>query len=263
MGSYFKKYICLLLILVMLASCSPKEGSNSNTTKTVELTISAAASLKESLEIIQSKYELEHPNVKIRFNFGGSGSLKQQIVQGAPVDLFFSAAEDKFNELVEEGFIAKEDWDVLLMNELVIIVPSNNPMDVSSLEDLIHKNIDHISIGIPETVPAGKYAKESLRNQELWSDLESKMVLAKDVRQVLSYVETASVAAGIVYKTDAMVSDKVDIITTIDSDTHTLIHYPVGILNDSKNYEAAKDFYDFLTSDESIEVFKDYGFHTY
>jgi molybdate transport system substrate-binding protein len=263
MGNYMKKYIVFLLLLVMLASCSIKEGSSSNTTKTVEVTISAAASLKESLEIIQSKYELEHPDVKLKFNFGGSGSLKQQIIQGAPVDLFFSAAEDKFNELVEEGFIAKEDGDVLLMNELVLVVSTNNPMDITSLEDLIHKNIDHISIGIPETVPAGRYAKESLINQELWSDLESKIVLAKDVRQVLSYVETDNVDAGIVYKTDALMSDKVSIITTVDTDTHTPIHYPVGIINHSKNYEATKEFYQFLKSDESIEVFKDYGFHTY
>ncbi|WP_042145517.1 molybdate ABC transporter substrate-binding protein [Paucisalibacillus sp. EB02] len=260
MRTYLIRIFLIILILVLVTGCSANNPLESSSTDTVELTISAAASLKESLGKIQHEYELNHPHVKLKFNFGGSGSLKQQITQGAPVDLFFSAAEDKFNELVKEGLIAKEDGNTLLTNELVLIVPSNNPMDIAGLEDLIHKDVDHISIGIPETVPAGKYAKESLTIQDLWQRLESKIVPAKDVRQVLYYVETGNVAAGIVYYTDALSSNKVTIIHTIDSSTHTPIHYPIGIIKETNNYEAAKDFYDYLQSDEALGVFKRNGF---
>ncbi|WP_026906495.1 molybdate ABC transporter substrate-binding protein [Paucisalibacillus globulus] len=260
MRIYSKTLILLLLFLIVMTGCSSDKKLEAN--KTVELTISAAASLKEALEKIQVEFELDHPDVKLTYNFGSSGSLKQQITQGAPVDLFFSAAEDKFNELVDEGFIAKEEGVTFLENELVLVVPSENTSEITRLEDLIHHNIDHISIGIPETVPAGKYAKESLIYQNLWADLRSKIVPAKDVRQVLSYVETANVAAGIVYHTDALISNKVTIITTIDSSTHTPIHYPVGIINKTKNYEAAKEFYNYLQNDKAIGVFKEYGFIT-
>ena len=111
-------------------------------------------------------------------------------------------------------------------------------------------------------MPAGKYAKESLEKTDLWKDVESKVVYAKDVRQVLSYVETGNVAAGIVYKTDALVSDKVNIVATADPETHTPIIYPVGIIKDSKNYEEAKDFYSYLQSDDALKVFEEYGFTT-
>ena len=105
---------------------------------------------------------------------------------------------------------------------------------IKGFEDLAKAEIDKISIGTPETVPAGKYAKESLEKTDIWKDVESKVVYAKDVRQVLSYVETGNVAAGIVYKTDALVSDKVNIVATADPETHTPIIYPVGIIKDSK-----------------------------
>src|SRR5699024_2759654 len=140
----------------------------------------------------------------------GSGSLQQQISQGAPTDLFFSAAEDKYDVLVEEGIIAEEDGVDLLQNELVLIVPKENPA-VERFEDLVRDEIDTISIGTPETVPAGKYAKESLERIGIWEEMESKVVYAKDVRQVLSYVETGNVNAGIVYRTDALNSDEIEI----------------------------------------------------
>lgn len=226
----------------------------------VELIISAAASLKDAMDVIQETYQDQNPGVTLKFNFGASGSLQQQISQGAPVDLFFSAAEDKFNLLVEEGIIAKEDGVDLLGNSLVLIVPIEDH-SIKTFEDLGSVE-DKISIGTPETVPAGKHAKESLKKMDLWKDVESKIVYAKDVRQVLSYVETGNVSAGIVYKTDALVSENVEIVATAEPTTHTSIIYPVGIIKDSKQYGAAKAFYDFLQSDDALKVFDEYGFTT-
>lgn len=257
------KFISMLLLLLMItAACTNNQNSSQDADKkeNVEITISAAASLKDAMDIIQDKYKEEYPEVTLKFNFGASGSLQQQISQGAPVDLFFSAAEDKFDLLVKEGAIAEEDGVDLLGNSLSLVVPKGE-QSIKGFEDLTKAaEIDKIAIGTPETVPAGKYAKESLEIMDLWKDIESKVIYAKDARQVLSYVETGNVEAGIVYKTDALASAKVDIIASAEPATHTPVVYPVGIIKDSKQYEAAKDFYEFLQSDDILKVFEEYGF---
>lgn len=214
-------------------------------------------SLKDALDEIKQHYEKEHPDVSLTFNYGSSGSLKRQILQGAPVDLFFSAAIEPYNELVEKGII--EEGTNLLGNELALIVPKNNS-SIKRFEDLAAEEIHKMSIGTPETVPAGLYAKETLERMNLWEAVESKLVYAKDVRQVLSYVETGNVDAGIVYKTDALVSDKVKIAATADESIHAPIMYPVGVIKESQNYDATKSFYQYLQSENAIKVFEAYGF---
>lgn len=253
-----KKFYCLcastLLLVSILWGCGKQEDSQ-KTDDSVELTISAAASLQDSLEEIKIKYEKEHPHINITYNFGGSGALQQQILKGAPVDLFFSAAKDKFDELVKEGLIKGTN---LLANELVLVVPKHNEKQISSFEDLT--KAEKIALGTPETVPAGQYGVESLKNMMLWDAIKSKVVYTKDVRQVLTYTETENVDAGIVYKTDALVSDKVNVVSTANEDTHLPIIYPVGVINDSKHTKEAEDFYNYLQSDEALEVFETYGF---
>lgn len=224
----------------------------------VELTVSAAASLQNALEDLQKTYEADNENIKIVYNFGGSGALKQQIEQGAPVDIFFSAAEDKFDELVDAGSIDEAQGMDLLANELVVVVPKNNEKDIKSFEDLT--KADKIALGTPESVPAGKYGVETLENMNLWTAVEPKVVYAKDVRQVLTYTETENVDAGLVYNTDALISDKVATIATAAADTHTPIIYPVGVIKDTKHTAEAEDFYKFLQSEEAMKVFEQYGF---
>ncbi|MCF3942916.1 molybdate ABC transporter substrate-binding protein [Oceanobacillus alkalisoli] len=260
-------FICILLFLLLsLVACSDTSNSaqdsadkQSASGEDTELTISAAASLKEALDSIQEAFLEEHPEVALTFNYGASGSLQQQISQGAPVDLFFSAAKDKFNILVEEGMIAEESQVDLLGNELVLIVPKGE-QTINGFADLQKAEIGNISIGIPKTVPAGKYAQELLVEMDLWDEIESKIVFAKDVRQVLSYVETGNVDAGIVYQTDALTSEKINIAAPATNELHTPILYPVGIIKDSDQYEMAKVFLEYIQSDEIIKVFEEYGF---
>jgi len=256
MTDTIKFIIACLLIGIVLVACSNTGVEEKKT----ELTISSASSLKEAMEEIQHTYEKENSSIKLQFNFGSSGSLQQQISQGAPVDLFFSAAEEKLDLLVGDGLIEKTNVTDLLANELVLIVPNEKGNNISSFQDLRKQEIEKISIGIPETVPAGKYAKESLQNLGIWNDIEDKIVFAKDVRQVLSYVETGNVGAGIVYKTDVLASEKVKVIISAEKQTHSPIIYPLGIVKETEHYEEAKDFYDYLQSEKGLKVFKDYGF---
>ncbi|WP_407658039.1 molybdate ABC transporter substrate-binding protein [Lederbergia citri] len=253
-----KKLILFFIsvILLIISGCSSNKLEASE--KDVEITISAAASLQDALNDIKPLFEEKNPHIKINFNFGASGALQQQISQGAPVDLFFSAAEDKFDKLIEDGLIDQKQGIDLVGNELVLVIPVNSNTGIESFEDLIKAG--QISIGTPESVPAGQYAKETLQNLHLWADVEGKIVYAKDVRQVLTYVETNNVDAGIVYKTDALISLKVKMVATAKENSHAPIIYPIGVIKNSRNPIEAKRFYEFLQNESSIDIFEKYGF---
>jgi molybdate transport system substrate-binding protein len=249
-------YIRILLVLTLFVSgCEDGEGSRQK-----ELTISAAASLRDALEEAGQKYMDENPDIKIIFNFGGSGSLQQQIAQGAPVDLFISASNEKYHQLTSKNLIDKNHSVQLLGNELVLISPKGT-QGAESLDDLLRPDIKRIAIGTPETVPAGQYAKQALVSTGLWSQLEHKIINTKDVRQVLAYVETGNVDAGIVYKTDAMISDKIEVAKITPQNSHDLIIYPAGVVASSKHHKEAITFLNFLKDKKAMDIFKKYGFN--
>ncbi|RDU34859.1 molybdate ABC transporter substrate-binding protein [Neobacillus piezotolerans] len=249
----FNSLIALLLLILTAAGCAEKGKPEE---KQIELTVSAAASLQDALNEIASNFEKEHEGIKINYNFGSSGALQQQISQGAPVDAFFSAAADKMDKLEKDGLIEKRTN--LVGNELVLVVPKNAQKTIRTFEEL--EKADKISIGTPESVPAGKYAMETLEHLGVWDAVGGKVVFAKDVRQVLTYVETANVDAGIVYKTDAMASKKVEIAETAGEDSHGPIIYPLGIIKDSRHLKEATEFYEYLIGNESMKVLEKYGF---
>lgn len=245
-------------LLIIGAGCANSENKDKGNEKKTELTVSAAVSLQEALKDIQKQFEKENPDIGLSFNFGASGTLQKQISQGAPVDLFFSAAEDTFDFLVEEGLIELKQQKDLIGNEIVLIVPKDAEHVIHSFADL--PKADRVAIGTPETVPAGKYAKEALQALNIWKEIEGKAVYTKDVRQVLSYVETKNVDAGMVYKTDALASKKAVIVAEGVPNTHTRIVYPAGIVKNSKHMKEAEIFFDYLQSDEAGDIFTKHGF---
>jgi molybdate transport system substrate-binding protein len=251
---YYIPLTALLFILV-IAGCSDNEKKPA---EKVELTVSAAASLQDALNKIKTDFENDHPNIVINYNFGASGSLQQQIAQGAPVDLFFSAAEDKFDQLIEKGLIAKDKQVDLVGNDLVLVVPKDSSEDINTFDDIT--KADKVSLGIPESVPAGKYAKQTLENLKVWESIEHKAVYAKDVRQVLTYVGTGNVDAGIVYKTDALLSKKVKLVAVAEENTHEPIVYPVGVIKETANPKEAQQLFEYLQTEKSLGVLKKYGF---
>ncbi|WP_419886896.1 molybdate ABC transporter substrate-binding protein [Neobacillus niacini] len=246
-----------IFLFIALSACSPKE---SRQTETVELTISAAASLNEVLIEIKKNFENENPQIKLLYNIGGSGALKQQILQGAPVDLFLSAANDPFLELIQEDLIDKSTQVDLLGNELVLVTNKENPANINGFTDLKLNQINKIAIGIPQSVPAGKYAKQTLENLGLWETLQPIVIQTKDVRQALTYVETGNVDAGIVYMTDVYISDKVKVVATADKQMHEPIIYPAGIIKSSANKKEAEVFLSYLQGKTAKTIFKKYGF---
>ncbi|WP_110926710.1 molybdate ABC transporter substrate-binding protein [Bacillus massiliglaciei] len=254
----------VMVLFLALAGCSANETKKSEETKQTDskektaLTVSAAASLQDALTEIKADFEKEHPDVQVNFNFGGSGALQQQISQGAPVDLFFSAAQDKFQALVDDGHIDKKNGIDLVGNDLVLVVPKGSDKGIQSFEDLT--KADKIALGTPESVPAGEYGQQTLKNTDVWKEIEDKVVYGKDVRQVLTYAETKNVDAGIVYKTDALTSDKVEIAAAAEDSTHDPIIYPVGIIKNSAHVKEAQLFYDYLQGEKAMQVLEKYGF---
>jgi molybdate transport system substrate-binding protein len=225
----------------------------------VELTISVAASVQDAMKEVQAAYQEAAPNVTITYNFGSSGSLAQQIAQGAPTDIFLSASKKWMDDLEEKGQILEGSRQDLLLNTMVLIVPQDKT-GIADFKDFETDAVSKVAIGEPESVPAGRYAKEVLTSLDLFDAIQPKLVFGKDVRQVLSYVETGNVDAGLVYATDAQVSDAVQVIATAPAETHSPIIYPIAVVQDSDNAEAAQAFVDFLSSDKAVAIFQGYGF---
>lgn len=256
--------IGILAACLVVAGCGggaqPAAPKAAEAPKTVELTISAAVSLKDALAEIQTNYQKKNPQVKLLFNLGASGSLQKQIEQGAPADIFISAAPKQMDELSAKNLINTATRKNLVENKLVLIVPQNATSKPSKFEELADPAMQKISIGEPTVVPAGQYAQQVLRKLGIWDKINDKLVLAKDVRTVLTYVETGNVDAGIVYKTDAASSKKVKIAAIAPEGTHAPIIYPAALLAASKQQEAAKAFLAYLSGPEGKPVFEKYGF---
>ncbi|OMD06416.1 molybdate ABC transporter substrate-binding protein [Paenibacillus odorifer] len=247
----------LAIVLVVNLSAGPG-GEVQAATKKTEIIVSAAASLQDSLDKIALLYEKKHPDIDLVFNYAASGTLQKQIEQGAPADLFFSAGDKQMNALVEGGLIS--DHKVLLKNQLVVVVPSDSKVKLTTITQLTDKAFKKVAVGQPESVPAGQYAQQSLTAKKVWDPLQSKLVFAKDVRQVLSYVETGNADAGFVYKTDALTSKKTKIALTVGPHVHKAINYPAGIVKSSKNQKAAKELFSYLQSKEANDIFVSDGF---
>jgi molybdate transport system substrate-binding protein len=249
-------FLCLLLV-----GCEPKTQSSVSTTEATEatLTISAAASLKDSMEDIKQLYSKEKPKVTLIYNFGASGALQQQIEQGAPVDIFISAASKQMDSLQEKGLLINDTRKNLLTNKVVLIVPKN-AIAISGFKNLADANVKKVALAEPASVPAGKYAQEVLTSFGIFDKVKPKTVFGKDVRQVLNYVETGNVDAGIVYETDAKVSNKVRVVAIAANNLHSPIVYPVAVLKRSQNSAVASEFIQFLDGNQSKAVFEKYGF---
>ncbi len=225
-----------------------------------ELTISAAASLKDALNEVKGLYMKEKPRTTLTLNFGSSGSLAQQIEQGADVDLFFSASAANVTALKEKGLLDNNTVKNLLGNKMVLIAPLDSKLAIGSFAEVLDTSVKRIALGEPKTVPAGQYAEDVFTKLNILTPVKAKAVYGKDVREVLTWVETGSADAGVVYATDAKVSAKVKVIATAPADSHKPIVYPAAIVKATDSAEAARDFLNFLGSDSAKAVFEKYGF---
>jgi len=248
-----KQFRYLLLLAALLSLVAPAHAQRT-------LTVSAAASLRDALTEIGHDFEHRHPGVQVRFNFGASGALELQIEQGAPVDAFVSAADKQMDDLASRNLILKETRSVIARNSLVLIVPADSKLAIGGFPDLTKPFVNHVAIGDPASVPAGKYAQQVLTRLKIWRAVLNGAVLCKDVRSVLTQVELGNVDAGIVYSTDAAITNKVRVVAVSPEAWHSPIDYPAAVVAASHDPDAARALVNFLKSDEAKAVLKKYRF---
>ena len=224
-----------------------------------DLTVSAAASLTHAFRELGPMYEAANPGTKLQFNFGASGALLQQIAKGAPVDVFASADQETMDQAQGQNLIQTAGRRNFARNALVIIVPATGGQTPQALGDLTQPAYKRIAIGLPASVPVGRYTKSVLEQAGLWSAIEPKMVGAQNVRQALDYAARGEVDAGFVYATDAaLMPDKVKIALTVPTPAPVL--YPIAPVAASALTDAAQKFVSFVLSAPAQAVLGKYGF---
>jgi len=227
--------------------------------RAAELTVSAAASLTNAFKELAPRFEADHPGTKVLVNFGASGALLQQIANGAPVDVFASADQETMDQAQRKGLVRAAQRRNFVSNALVVIVPAKAAHVPKALGDLSGEACQRVAIGLPASVPVGRYTQGVLEAAGLWSAIEPKMVGANTVRQALDYVARAEVDAGFVYATDAaLMPERVKVAFTVP--TTTPILYPAAPLAASANPALAMRFVDFLGSAAAQAVLARYGF---
>lgn len=246
-----------LAVVLSLAGCGRGAGNGA-----AEVVVSAAASLQEVMQELAPRFEQAHPGVKLRLNYGSSGALQQQIEQGAPVDLFISAGPAPMQALVQKGLVDPAAVQALAANQVVLVRNQATGAAVRGWDDLTGATVRKVALGNPQHVPAGQYGRAVLEHLGLWAAVQGRLVLAEDVRQVLSYVESGEVQAGIVYRTDVARSARVAVAAAAPPGSHPPVTYPLAVLKESRQAAPARALAEFLLSPAAQAVLQQSGFRT-
>ena len=249
------------LALVIVSVLAAMIAGDAAAATSRELVVSVAISLKEAMEELGRQFEASHGGVKVRYNFGASGQLAQQIEAGAPVDVFVSAGKAEMDRLEKKALVTEHDRRAFARNVLTVVRPADSPIDLVRAEDLLEKRVARVVIGDPRTVPAGRYAEESLRALGLWERLRPKLIFAENVRQALDYVSRGEVDAGFVYVTDVTTrSGRVKEAFRPPDDTYGPIVSPAAVVKGTKQPALANAFLDWLTGPDGRAVLARFGF---
>lgn len=246
------------LLIGVVSGCGTP-GAEQKTSPAPELMVFAGAGLKDALPEVANLYLQNHPGIKISFNFAGSGTLQKQIEQGAPADIVIFPGEKQMDALEKESLIDKATRRKILADKLVIITPKESGK-VKDFAGLASPGVGKVSIGDPAIVPAGEWAKETLVNLGLWDKVNVKLVLAKDVQQVKTYVETGNVDAGLVWRSTAATSSKIRIAAEAPEEACRPVFFTGAVAGNSKEKETALDFLNYLAGPEAAGVFARCGF---
>ena len=251
---------CLAVAILSFAAVLASAGRGMPAPSKSEIIVSAAVSLKSAFGEIGALYE-KQTGIRVRLNLGASGLLQKQIEGGAPADVFASAGKKQMDELQSRGFIESGTRHNFARNALVVVVPEGSKQPVRSLPDLLRPEITRLAVGNPKTVPAGEYAREALQNLHLWDKLQSRLVLAETVRQVLDYVSRGEAEAGLVYASDVpLARGKAVLAVRVPKDSHRPIVYPIAAVKGTGAPAHVRRFIDLTLSKTGQSILAKYGF---
>jgi molybdate transport system substrate-binding protein len=224
------------------------------------LNVGVAISMKEGMLEIEKAYA-DQGGSPIEFAFGSSGQIANQIKNGAPIDVFISAADKQVDDLIKAGAVDADTRQVVAGNSIVLIVSKQAKDAPKTFKDLADPRFTKIAIGEPKTVPAGQYAMQVLTAEKIADVLDERLVYGSNVRQVLDYIVRGEVSAAIVYATDArQAGDQVKVIATADAKSHDAVRYPAILVKASKAKDAGRKFLEFLAGDKAQAILKSRGF---
>ncbi len=248
-----KRFILFIFLAALVLPAIPAIPANAG-----EIHLSAAASLKNSVVDIIAGFAKIQPDAVVRTNFGASGALAKQVIQGAPADLFISADSQWIDYLVQEGKGQADSKRILAANKLVFA--GKKGLAVSSLADL--QTLQRIAIGSPASAPAGKYAEQAMQAAGVYEALvkEKKLVMAQDVRQALLYADRGEVDGAFVYATDALLAQQAQVLFAVPEGLYDLITYPMLMTESGASRPEVRQFYSYLTSPEALAILEKYGF---
>ncbi|WP_239256463.1 molybdate ABC transporter substrate-binding protein [Listeria ilorinensis] len=252
-----KKILLIISAIAVLLTGCGANGEKEGVSEPAKIHLSAAASLKESIEEIRRNFEKENPSIKLTIDYAASGQIRERVKNGAPIDGVLFASEQDMDALVEKD-LAKEKVK-FATNSLVLIQPKDaKPVNADLKKALMQA--DQIAMGDPESVPAGAYAKETIDSLGLFETVQEQLVFGSDVRQVLSYVASGNATLGFVYQTDAAISSDVKIVQRVPEDLHTEIGYYSGVITDSQHQKIVQKFMAYMVSKDGQKILQKHGF---
>ena len=240
----------MTLLALVGAGCA---GSGEKTVDG-EVLVSAAASLTEAFTAIEDAFEDANPGIDVLLNLASSSSLREQILEGAPVDVFASANTSNMDRVSEAGAVAGEAR-IFAENTLQIAVPAGNPAGVTGLVDFANQEL---LIGLcAEDVPCGDFGRQALDKAGVTPSIDSN---EPDVRALLTKIEAGELDAGIVYVTDVITTEGGVAGVEIPENQNVVAEYSIAILVAAPNAEAAAAFVSFVMSDAGQGIMGEYGF---
>lgn len=247
-----RKIMPILAAALLLSACGETSADSSE-----ELLISSASSLTDVMLSAEKAFNQTHPDVEVAFNFGSSSKLRNQIEQGAPVDLFLSASAQDVDMLKKDGLV--QEKTIQNFAENLLVLASVDQIEETDPVQLLKDSSGVVAVGEPESVPIGFYTKEALSGIGVWDSLEGNLIFAKDARQVLSYIESGNAEMGVIYSSDAARSTNLQTAIDLPQDGLEIV-YPAAIVEGTNNKEAAEAFLNFMMSEEGQELLEEYGF---
>ena len=252
--------IIIAIAAMFVGSNDGKQQDQQKTTQKTAITVSASAVMTEAFTDIEKEFEADNSGIDLIMNFGNAGSLRMQIEGGAPIDVFAPGDVNQMDMLASKGFVYNDSRKEFAGSSLVIIVPKGNVLNITDMKDLAKPEVKKIALSDTEASTVGRYAKQSLIEEELWNSVQNKLLTGDTVKNSLVYVERGEADAGFVFTVDVASAqpDTIEVVTSVP--VSTPIIYPIAVVSATQHAEYSQLFIDFVIGEKGRSILEQYGF---